>query len=392
MKSQLNKKFKLENSLKAIIQRLRISKQKTITTTPFEAHFGRKCNTPISNITTKSDSKNLNYNAIINYYLDEDTIPGRSYLTDEQWADTALCSDTEIERVICAASTRARTEQEKRNDGEDRFIKPDVVYRAIPCSKCSVQVKLAHKIHENQRQKKNLDGLYEVLAPGSTVCKISPTTSVIKEPYKPEVRVRNSDIAKFGTRAERETELAQYIERRPKKINEKTLEQKIQQHKRDLFRKNTGEKKIKRNRTQTDDASVVSSGRSCISTASNIARSLKMRVPKRNPKYYEAFQYRPNLTQILNFSPIAPQVASSDTAGDTSDSDTSSIRKSKRTLKKKSQKSQTIVEKVRSTEGYTDYQDTGIAGESNEGAEYPQDQPRKMTVLQAENAENSDSE
>ena len=127
----------------------------------------------------------------------------------------------EIERVICAASTRARTEQEKRNDGEDRFIKPDVVYRAIPCSERSVQVKLAHKIHENQRQKKNLDGLYEVLAPGSTVCKISPTTSVIKEPYKPEVRVRNSDIAKFRTRAERETELAQYIERRPKKINEK---------------------------------------------------------------------------------------------------------------------------------------------------------------------------
>ena len=60
MKSQLNKKFNLENSLKAIIQRLRISKQKTINTTPFEAHFGRKCNTPISNITTKPNNKNLN--------------------------------------------------------------------------------------------------------------------------------------------------------------------------------------------------------------------------------------------------------------------------------------------------------------------------------------------
>ena len=213
--------------------------------------------------------------------IDEDTIPGRSYLTQEQWADTALWSDTEIERVICAASTRARTEQEKRNDGEDRFIKSDVIHRAIPCSERSVQVKLAGKVHENQRQKKNLDGLCEVLAPGSTVCKISPTTSVIKEPYKQEVRVRNSDIAKFGTRIERVTELAQYIERRPKKINEKTLEQKIQQHKGDLFRKNTGEKKIKRNKKQTDDVSVVSSGRSCISTASNIARSLKMRVPKK---------------------------------------------------------------------------------------------------------------
>ena len=421
MKSQLNKKFNLETSLKAIIQRLRISKQKTINIAPFEAHFGRNCNTPISNFTIKSDSKNLNYNAIINYYLDEDTIPGRSYLTEEQWADTALCSDTEIERVICAASTLTRTEQEKRNDGEERFISSDAVCRPIPCSECSVQVKLARKLHENQRQKKNLDGLYEVLAPGSTVCKVSPTTSAIKEPHKQKVRVRNSDIAKFGTRAQRETELTQYIERRPKKINEKTLEQKLQKHKRDLIRKNTGDKKIKRNKRQTDDVSVVSSGRSRISTASNIARSLKMRIPKRNPKHDEAFLNRSDLTQILRFSPIAPQLATSNTAGpsgaqiassvqpkptpilrktskrqltisDTSDSDTSSIRKSKRTLKKKTQKSQTIIEKVRSTEGYTDNQDIGVARDSNEWVEEPQNLPREMTVLQAENAENNDSE
>ena len=144
-------------------------------------------------------------------------------------------------------------------------------------------------MHESQRQKKNLDGLYEVLAPGSTVCKVSPTTSVIKEPHNQEVRVRNSDIAKFGTWAERDTDLAQYIERRPKKINEQTIEHKIYKHKRDLIRNNTGDKKIKRNRRQSDDVSVVFSGRSCISPASNIARSLKMRIPKRNPKHDEAF-------------------------------------------------------------------------------------------------------
>ena len=203
MKSQLNKKFDLENSLKAIIQRLRISKQKTVKITPFETHFVRKCNTPISKNTTKSRSKNLNYYAIIKYYLDENTIPGRSYLSEEQWADTARCSDTEIERVICAASSKARAEQDKRNDREQRLIKSEVISRSIPCSERSIQVKLARKFHENQRQKKNLDGLYEVLAPGSTFCKVSPTTSVIKEPNRQEVRVRNSDIAKFGTRAER---------------------------------------------------------------------------------------------------------------------------------------------------------------------------------------------
>ena len=108
-----------------------------------------------------------------------------------------------------------------------------------------------------------------------------------------------------------------------------------------------------------------------------------MRIPKRNPKHDESFLNRPDLTQILQFSPIASQPTTSHTAGpsatqmasskqqtptpilrkttkrqltisDTSDSDTSSVRKSKRTLKKKTSKSQTIVEKDRNTEGYSE--------------------------------------
>ena len=142
-------------------------------------------------------------------------------------------------------------------DGEQRLIWSKGVSGPIPCSERSIQVKLARKIHDSQRQKKSLDGLYEVLAPGSTVCKVSPTTSVIKEPNRQEVRVRNSDIAKFGTKAERELDLGQYIERRPKKIHEKTIEQKIIKHKRDLVRKNLGDKKLKRNKKQMDDISVV---------------------------------------------------------------------------------------------------------------------------------------
>ena len=89
--STFKKKFNLEQSIHAIIQRLRLSKQKTFEITPFEAQFGRKCNTPISNITTKSNDKNLNYNKIIKYYLIEVTNPGWSYLTEEQWADTGIC-------------------------------------------------------------------------------------------------------------------------------------------------------------------------------------------------------------------------------------------------------------------------------------------------------------
>ena len=148
--------------------------------------------------------------------------------------------------------------------------------------------------------------MYEVPAPGSTVGKKSPTTSLIKEPNRPEFRVRNSDIAKFGTRNEQDTELGQYIERSPKKIFEKTLEQKITNHRKDLVRKNLGSKKFKRNKRQSDDVIVISS---VISTSTNVARALRLRIPKRNPKHDDAVINRPDLTQILHFSPPIPLAA-----------------------------------------------------------------------------------
>ena len=148
-----------------------------------------------------------------------------------------------------------------------------------------------------------------------------------------------------------------------------------------------------------------------------------MRIPKRNPKHDEAFINRLDLTQILQFSPIspyAPQSTNSDAPGpsamqmtsskpptsilrksskrqlkisDTSDSNTSSVRKSKRTLKKKS--SQTIVEKVRNTEVYSDNERQDIAETSTRNSSWtedPQNLPREMTVLQAEDEGNSDTE
>ena len=155
----------------------------------------------------------------------------------------------------------------------------------------------------------------------------------------------------------------------------------------------------------------------------NVARSLKMNISKRNPKHDEAFINRPDLTQILQFSPIspyAPQSTNCDATGpsatqmvsskpptpilrksrkkltisDTSESDTSSVRKSKRTLKRKS--SHTIVEKVRNTEGYSEneQQDIGETSTRN-SSDWTEDLkilPREMTVLQTENEENSDTE
>ena len=51
--------------------------------------------------------------------------------------------------------------------------------------------------------------------------------SVIYEPGKPEIKFRNSDVAKFGTRDERKTKLTEYIYRRGPRVYEKSTEAKI---------------------------------------------------------------------------------------------------------------------------------------------------------------------
>ena len=101
----------------------------------------------------------------------------------------------------------------KHNKSVSRFITHPKLNNPIQRSEKSLELKLTRKAIK--RPKRDLRGLWETLAPGSTVVRTSDTTTVIKEPRVPEVRVRNSDIAKFGTRAERNTDLWQYDQRRP---------------------------------------------------------------------------------------------------------------------------------------------------------------------------------
>ena len=72
------REFHVKHALKIIIHQLRICKQRTTKTSPFETHFGRKPNTPLSVIATRPNLLNLTYKNIINHYLDEDTDAGRN--------------------------------------------------------------------------------------------------------------------------------------------------------------------------------------------------------------------------------------------------------------------------------------------------------------------------
>ena len=158
---------------------------------------------------------------------------------------TGDCSDVLIEEAMQKAQVDAgRSYNADENKSISQFNMNPKLNNPIPRSERSLEVKLARKI--SKRSKRDLRGLWETLVPGSTVVRTSPTTTVTKEPGDPEVRVRNNDIAKFGTCAERNTDLWQYAQRRPLPYD-KTTVQKIAQHTKDLKKNYRG-----KSRSDTD--------------------------------------------------------------------------------------------------------------------------------------------
>ena len=122
--------------------------------------------------------------------------------------------------------------------------------------------------------KRDLRGLWETQAPGSTVGRTFPTTTAIKEPAVQEVELRNSDNVKFGTRAEHNTELWQYDQRRPLPYD-KTTEEKIAQHTKEIKKNYRLDIKIRNRQPQADNASGISSANS------NISQAMSSRKPKK---------------------------------------------------------------------------------------------------------------
>ena len=66
---------------------------------PFEAHFGRKVNTHLSNISTETNPNTLTYVPILNKYLDFETMSWDELIPDEQW-DEENWSDVVFERQL----------------------------------------------------------------------------------------------------------------------------------------------------------------------------------------------------------------------------------------------------------------------------------------------------
>ena len=143
------------------------------------------------------------------------TVRWDELISDEQWDNDAR-SDIDLEmsgnRLSKDAVNRCNADPNK----ESRVIPHPDVGQAVPRTEASLILELAKKRSKIKRSKKSLDGLYEVIATRLSLIKSDAYRSIIKELGKREVTIRNSDVAEFGTKAEGQTEMRNYAERRPK--------------------------------------------------------------------------------------------------------------------------------------------------------------------------------
>ena len=196
-----------------------------------------------------------------------ETVRWEELISDENW-DNEGRSDTEHELNRDRLSKDATKRKIEDPNKESRGIPHPDVGQSVPRTEASLEVKLAKNRQRTKRSKKNLYGLYDVLAPSSSMVKTDTFASVIKESGKIDVTIRNSDLAKFGTKTERQTELQVYANRRPKTPTGKTTEDLISHHAKEL-KKKLGGKRMK-HRKLADNVSTVSS------IHSNVTRALRV--------------------------------------------------------------------------------------------------------------------
>ena len=195
-----NKTFTIKEAIKSITYQLRICKQKTTNVTPFQAHFGRKPNTPLSNISTIPKSSNLSYEKILHHNLDADTVPVEDYLDENGWV-TGDRSDILIDEAMQKAQVDAgRRYNGDHNKSISRFIMHPKLNNRIPRTEQSLDLKLARKV-----TKRSNGTSADYGKPWPRVVQLSshliPLRLLRNQEYPKSVS--GSDIAKFGTRAER---------------------------------------------------------------------------------------------------------------------------------------------------------------------------------------------
>ena len=214
----------LANRLANIIENIRLIPNTTTKISPFEAHFGRKPNTELSNI-TKASHKNLTYKNLTKYCLDKQLLKQNSLTMEEIWKrdeadlDIRYRSDSDDEGQQSPAPPNTTTtgnqgqpEVISSNDSENvplalaprtqkspRKIYPSEIHFTIgdKTTKFIKTRKTKHKYLLQEKQKEprhTLAPQWNIIQDG-TITDYKPHTITIDTPLRKNTVIRKSDLA-----------------------------------------------------------------------------------------------------------------------------------------------------------------------------------------------------
>ena len=244
------KPFKIKNALQNISFELCTCRKKNSKLSPFEAHYGRKANTALSNITSKPNIKNLNWSNALKYYLDDNIIGEDELISQDKWYDEDLDSDEEVR------TTKQRKLQEARDAlGEitRTFKLPKANFEEQLASN-SPRLQLTRKTLAASRNKKHLQRLYEAIPEGAALVKSTDNTITVKVPGQQDTVLNESDFAKFGTPEQRKIPHINFAARKTVRNHHVKLIQNMESHAQDIKNKIIGQRAIRKRGPQASNS------------------------------------------------------------------------------------------------------------------------------------------
>ena len=218
--------FNIKQSLRQIAQELRICWKKATNISPFEAHFGRPANTPITNLTSKPNSRNLKWLNVQPVYLDDNIMGADELISDERLEQEDLNSEEEVrtskERMLTAA---------KNHTGEiPRTFRMTPQSTLEPVAESSKGLQLARKTIASTRSQKQIQGVHEAIPEGAALVKTSGSTLTIKYPGQDDTVLHKSEVARSGTPAQPRIPLIQITARKTIIIHHEKLQRTMNVH------------------------------------------------------------------------------------------------------------------------------------------------------------------
>ena len=197
----------LSSRLANIIENIRLIPNRTTKITPFEAHFGRKPNTALSNMLTKPAIKNLSYHKLKSRCLEKRTLKHDVLSQEEMWR---LDGRSEDELDIQYKQDENPTSAPQQIDSDDSEnlplsrsspskISPSEIHFSIGDKTTKIvynKKNVARKsIARKTKEPRNTLAPQWTLIPDGTITNYTPHTITIDTPQRKNTVIRKNDIA-----------------------------------------------------------------------------------------------------------------------------------------------------------------------------------------------------